>query len=313
MSKCLTCGKDKCTEPFHLELCPRCSTRAKTYRAIHCRPCSKRIFSSAQDAEIEMLYRGGWLVKDIAARYRVKRHVISGVLDRAKVKRRTISRTKSIYEVNEFFFDSINNEQQAYWFGFIAADGSVSITSKKYSVNIELKAQDKDHLIKFRSQIGSTHPLLTREQTVKGKQYKSVRISIGSQYLSNSLIALGVVPGRSNTFSYPDISSNLDRHFIRGYFDGDGSLSLNNRNGYINLIFSITGNEPFLLSIQNILMAQCNLSKTKLATHNKSAVKSLVYGGNIQVPRIMDFIFQDAAVYLERKWHRYFHWLQSRK
>ena len=55
---------------------------------------------------------------------------------------------------------------------------------------------------------------------------------VNSPHLINTLISYGCTPKKSLTLKFPDISifKNMDliRHFIRGYFDGDGSVFISN-------------------------------------------------------------------------------------
>ena len=48
---------------------------------------------------------------------------------------------------NRHIFDNINNEEKAYWLGFIVADGYLN--SDKHMLRIKLGNKDKQHLIKF--------------------------------------------------------------------------------------------------------------------------------------------------------------------
>jgi hypothetical protein len=216
-----------------------------------------------------------------------------------------MSETKAIYHVDRTFFDDIDNERKAYWYGFLAADGSVCTSHKKYSLNLELKYSDQKHIQLFKSHIQSDHPILIRTINLNGKRHKSARVSIGNKHLAETLISLGIIPGRYKTFQFPDhLATSLYPHFIRGYYDGDGSLTFNRRGNSISPMFSITANRRFLASVQSILMTHCNLSKTKFTTKEMTEVVGLVYGGP-QIIRILNYLYQTATVFLARKHKRY--------
>lgn len=55
---------------------------------------------------------------------------------------------KSKYTYNSNYFNVIDTPEKAYWLGFIAADGCVSINSKTNSgeLTIKLQISDNDHL-----------------------------------------------------------------------------------------------------------------------------------------------------------------------
>lgn len=61
-----------------------------------------------------------------------------------------------MYKYNRNFFESINTESQAYWAGFIAADGNVRKDFLK--MRIELNIKDKNHLFKLREDIQGDMP-----------------------------------------------------------------------------------------------------------------------------------------------------------
>lgn len=55
---------------------------------------------------------------------------------------------------NRHIFDNIDNEEKAYWLGFILADGYLNLD--KHMLRIKLGNKDKQHLIKFIKFIGGT-------------------------------------------------------------------------------------------------------------------------------------------------------------
>jgi intein/homing endonuclease len=57
---------------------------------------------------------------------------------------------------------------------------------------------------------------------------------------------MGMVPNKSLVLKFPDIPKEMYRHFIRGYFDGDGSLCLHiNKRGKFQPLLSITSTDDF--------------------------------------------------------------------
>ena len=75
-----------------------------------------------------------------------------------KIDRRTISKylkdngyevinTQNRCRIDETVFDTIDTEEKAYWLGFLYADGNIN--SKEYKLEINLCANDWQHLKKF--------------------------------------------------------------------------------------------------------------------------------------------------------------------
>lgn len=59
-----------------------------------------------------------------------------------------ISKTCKKYSLNEHVFDVIDNQEKAYWLGFLMADGYNHQT--KSCVALRLKAEDREILEKFK-------------------------------------------------------------------------------------------------------------------------------------------------------------------
>src|SRR5690606_32070216 len=121
----------------------------------------------------------------------------------------------------------INTPDKAYWLGFFAADGY--ITSNNLKMGFLLNRGDKKHLEKLQKALESNYPLSVRTfyASILGgdiKQYSNVSLHINSKKLVNDIIYLGFTSNKTKDLKYPKINMALDRHFIRGYLDGDGSI-----------------------------------------------------------------------------------------
>ena len=139
---------------------------------------------------------------------------------------------------NEHFFDVIDTEEKAYWLGFIFADGYIyssplDTSKKRIDWNFELctKGDDKEHMEKFAKAIGYNKELHVTKADKYG--HTRCRVCLSSEILWRQLNSLGCTPRKSLTLKFPDEdifkSKDLIRHFIRGYFDGDGCISYANK------------------------------------------------------------------------------------
>lgn len=133
------------------------------------------------------------------------------------------------HTLNESFFHIIDTEEKAYWLGFLMADGAIPSVGKNkpYSrLSIILKEDDIDHLEKFIQALESDYEIKTKDLNDKrGFTTSKCEVNISSKELVDDLISHGVVPNKTGKELIPDINQNLIKHFIRGYFDGDGSLA----------------------------------------------------------------------------------------
>ena len=113
----------------------------------------------------------------------------------------------------------------------------------------------------------------------------------------------GMTPNKSLTLSFPDISENLLPHFIRGVFDGDGSIYKHKDNGYT---LTITSTNDFCMSLKNIVEEKLNIHCGIYDAQNHNGItKVFTISGRIQTKKFLDWIYRDAELFLERKYNRY--------
>jgi hypothetical protein len=184
-----------------------------------------------------------------------------------------------------WYFETIDSEDKAYWLGFLYADGCVRRGSE---TNIKLHKKDINHLKKFKETIKSHHKIS------KWKDY--VSISVYSKKMYKDLVNLGCVPNKSKKdLSLPNISNNLIKHFIRGYFDGDGNIYI--YNGNVNVSFY--GNKHLLKEIQNFLFENGVVDHLNKITDCNGCfrIKYSCNHGN----KLLNFMYKNSTVSLDRK------------
>lgn len=195
------------------------------------------------------------------------------------------------YFLNENYFESIDSENKAYWLGFIAADGCVYIDSRKKTrktLRIELSKKDVEVLEKFKKDLKSEHPVKF------WKKRESVSLSITCKKLVNDLINLGIVPKKTFKLNFPNIKKKYYNHFIRGYFDGDGSWHVNDKN-YVMFNLSCAS-DNFRKQLKDILNKDLNLNK-----NIKENNIALQYCGTRQSKKFYDYIYKNSSLCLTRK------------
>lgn len=209
------------------------------------------------------------------------------------------------YTYNKEYFKIIDNEEKAYWLGFIYADGYIinGIKGKnKDSLGITLSIEDKEHIEKFKKSIDSNHPI-NIYKTKYGTN--SARIVIQDEELVADLIKLGVLRNKSLKLKFPTsdiVNESLIYHFIRGYFDGDGSLKKKGKNikGYD---FSVLGTIEFLTELKVYLNVNNKIRKCN--KNNEVNNYHLTFGGNQKVKHVTKKLYENATIYLNRKYERY--------
>jgi hypothetical protein len=119
--------------------------------------------------------------------------------------------------------------------------------------------------------------------------------SIHSKRMVHDLEQLGCVPAKSLILRFPELPQNLVRHFVLGYLDGDGCVSLHNKWQRIpQLRYSFVGTREFLAGIQKVLNREGHVAGSGKAFR-------LEYNGNGVCRRIADWMYEGASIYLQRK------------
>ncbi len=174
---------------------------------------------------------------------------------------------------NEDFFKKWSPEM-AYVLGFFAADGNM-LKNKRGACFIEFTNTDKDLLLKIKELICPEHKISIRE---RDKHWKpAYRIQIGSKEIYNDLISLGLTEKKSKKIKFPLVPKKMLAHFIRGYFDGDGSVVVSkfrrsNRGGrlYTTILSGfICGCSDFLKVLHQKLKKIAKISGGILYYHDK--------------------------------------------
>lgn len=229
---------------------------------------------------------------------------MSNILTSNGVKLRTSSEAATKYEVVSDFFSTIDTEEKAYWLGFMYADGYVTGTK---IVGCKLSTKDEEHLIKLRNTLSPTKPLYYDETSQGfGNNTKSVALILTNRNLFKDLVSKGCIQNKSKLLTFPNeniVPKELIHHFIRGYFDGDGSVTAGiNPKGHMRILIGIVGTHHFLSEIRKAL----SLEDTKyLYKYKNKDIHELKVGGTNVVKAIYNFLYKDATVFLERKFIKF--------
>lgn len=219
-----------------------------------------------------------------------------------KINRLGLKKSKYIY--NHSFFNIINTQAKAYWLGFIYADGCVSHDTRTDSFELSIKLQEKDyeHLKKFNKDLNGNVPVSFYSKTLNYKnqdrEYGQCQIRLYSKEMVLDLISCGVVPNKSNSYTFPIIKDeNLIPHFIRGYFDGDGCIYLNKKKKLPDVNFT-SNNLDFLLWLRK------ELYKNNINSYHcqeRENTHRLYVRGMKNCDKFFNYIYKDATIYLDRK------------
>lgn len=275
------------------------------------------------DEELITMYESGMSMQEIARKVSgakgamgIRRRLRKAGVDTSytanvhKYKEK-MSRTFHTYKVDEHVFDVIDTEEKAYWLGFLMADGYNN--TDRTAISLRLQTGDVEILEKFRNFLKTNAPIYTfsRITMVNHLQKEYKEVSVHSVYLSNKLAEIGCVKGKTYSLEYPNyIPETLTNHFIRGYFDGDGCISITKRHNRKNpqsktYQFTITGRKEFLEILQDKIVESTSVVKNDLKESISNYAQTIHYCGFNVVLKILNYVYSNATIYLKRKHDKY--------
>jgi intein/homing endonuclease len=228
--------------------------------------------------------------KKIGEKYNVSLDTILRLLNNEGIEIRNSSDSHKKYSIDENYFERIDAEDKAYFLGLMYADGYNN--EQKGEAKITLQSGDTEILNVFREKLQTNKPLRI------DRVYRI--LALENKKISKDLARHGCVQAKTFKLKFPKLRKDLIRHFIRGYFDGDGSIT--NSGKYPH--FSIVSTKSFLTSIQNIFIKELGLSKTKFTIRHperKHNIRSLWYGSYGNCILIYNYLYDDSSVFMKRK------------
>lgn len=233
-------------------------------------------------------------LSDIMKEYSIKSaKTIYDIIKRNGVKR--VGNKK--YTVDDKYFEVIDSEEKSYWLGFLYADGYVRLKyNRSGELKLKLSIKDKDHLLLFTKCLSSNYKIREfKSYVVKNgviSQSDVVDTSIYNTKIVKDLIRHGCVSKKTFTIRLPELDTKIIRHFIRGYFDGDGNIyKIKNRPNSFSI--SIASNIDFIKDLKNII------GYGELKKHGN--IYLLIISRIEEVKKFYHYIYDGSTFYLKRK------------
>ena len=214
---------------------------------------------------------------------------------------------------DEDFFENINSEEKAYFLGLLFADGYIrlSISCGKYEskrLGIKLQSQDENLIIKFRDCLKANHYKIRKEKNLCSG---TAGIEVTSTKLVDDLINLGIKYKKSSQeLNIPNLENDLYKHFIRGFIDGDGWISISKKDRVqigcccTSLVF--LNQIKNILSLYNIRTSIYSRDNSKIKKHYK-ILYTLLIADNKSMLNFLEMIYNNSTMQLDRKYDKYIH------
>lgn len=236
-------------------------------------------------------------IKELCDKFNLCNVTIIKILNKYNIKR--YNRTKLFSpQLDEHYFENIDNEEKAYFLGLIVSDGCIySQNIRSSMVVITLQGCDKYILEHFIKCIKSNKHI-----TSDGRG--CFEIQILSDIMVNDLRKYGLFENKSLHTIFPkNLPKDLYCHFIRGLIDGDGSISFYNRQNrycHVKAIRFCQGNKKFVEDFIKFLHDNIG-TKIISVYQEKENLWSCAYRANSDMLLLINYLYKDATIYLTRK------------
>jgi hypothetical protein len=217
---------------------------------------------------------------DTAKELDLSPHYVWRILKKCNIELRNVTDTKNKIDIDESYFENINSPDKAYFLGLIYSDGNIYDNTCRVSL-VEDDAYILENISKILSPKRKLHYKKSRLMPNGNMAKPQKSLSFTNKKMIEDLEVLGVFPNKSLHLNFPSseiIPDNLMSHFIRGYFDGDGSIS--NRKTRYKCGF--VGSDSFcggLMSYLSNIGINCCLYKdskvSRVITSNKTSILKL--------------------------------------
>ena len=218
-------------------------------------------------------------------------------------------------------FSTIETELQAYLLGFYAADGSID--EKRKTFRIHLQKQDSELVYLYKDIISPDARTFTvQEHKTTGRNGKEITahesfgVDITSAKLCNDLVNLGIGYNKSYTdLRIPEIPEYLIRHFIRGYFDGDGCVTVwlaqeEGKSDRVRGKFDICAKSASILN-EFIKFFATHDIKINLNYLKRDDMYRMSTSSKKELEKIYNILYKDSNFYLSRKFNKFDHYVNT--
>lgn len=259
-----------------------------------------KVDAETKDKIIEA-YKNNMSLREIEKEFKVLRATVSKFLEEQNIKKIKGNHYRKYFHDFDFF-ENIDTEEKAYWLGFMFADGYIVNHENRYgedSFGLTLAEDSLDSIEKFKKSLHATNPILYDNSKSIGQSL--AKIVLTSQKTVNDLIDKGCVKQKSLVLQPPKkVPEKLLSHFIRGFFDGDGSLTKYNYNNYPSYNIEFTTTYEMAIWLRDIF-GKGDVRKEK----RRDFTWYYSIGGNRQVLDICHYMYDEATIWMDRKYARY--------
>lgn len=275
----------------------------------------------AQEKEIIDLYLSGNGIYFLQNKYHLSKEKIKDILRKNNIHIRNrhesiVASNKQRNLLNNHEYFQTESKNMAWLLGFIAADGCVE--KDRNVIKISLSSVDYEILEKIRKEIGLTSEV---KNYVDNAGFSKSKIQWSSEQHKQDLASYNIIPEKTFKLKPPyKLDKKYIIDYIRGYWDGDGSITIN-RNNYNSLEWQITSATKEILQFfidylyEEYSIPKVNIHEFCRGGQNDHLLYIMQYStkSSLQLYDIMYNNLQESDLYIKRKKDKYDEIIQERK
>lgn len=201
------------------------------------------------------------------------------------------------YDFDEDFF-ARDTPEANYWAGALVADGCVhERDANSHTISLKISKKDITWLKKFKSSINATHPL--------NKSGEFIELKIHSNKMFRDLNRFGVVPRKTYKCAKPQVSDDMINHFIRGLFDGDGSICKVSGGGYKYPKATLVNNQAVAEWSLNVIKDKLSVGNKLYQKNNSEEAYYWEITNGEDVSKFGKWMYNNTNIFMDRKYKRF--------
>lgn len=256
-------------------------------------------------------YVSGISSEIIAANLGLNGTTVCRILQKNNIIIRPATENKRKYKISQDYFEIIDSQEKAYFLGLFYADGSLAETG--FGIKITLHEKDRDILEKLSNIIYGFHKLKESNAILEdGSIANYLTVNIYSKKMHQDLTRHGCMHNKTFKIRFPQekICSELLWHFVRGYFDGDGCISITDIS---KPVVDFTSNLEFIKGVSKFLTNN-NIKCNKIEVNAKNPLIAKVQLTAINnIANFYSELYRNANLYMNRKYDLYQQFFEKRK
>lgn len=207
---------------------------------------------------------------------------------------RSIKKRKVTSSYDKCFFEQIDSSIKAYFVGLIKADGYID--KNRLRIAIRLQEKDVELLEKFCDAIGFPHSRINKIPPRREGQSTHVEVAVTNRQLVEPLLDV------KTQKIFEQIPPEFAWDFIRGYFDGDGTIAYRNlRRLYFSLAIVGSPSDPHMLEY---IMDRID-GFTKIYIDKRSNLPYLKTDNALLIETFRKKLYDNSFLFLQRKRNKF--------